>query len=124
MSESIGVSIPWKSGFVVFVDHEAPATIDAVLEELGSHVVIWSVNRPEGDTIDLLGPCNVFAEAGDPMAFMILRTPSRVFLPKFILWIGRINETDGFIQNAGKRSWIDGYMLIQKPYRFAIPDNN
>lgn len=124
MSESTGVSIPWKNGFVAFEGHEDPANIDAVLEALESHVIVWSVDRPEGDTFELLGPASIPAESYGLMSFMILRTPSRVILPKFILWVGRPEETETFIQHARKRSWIDGYKLVQRPYRFANPEDN
>jgi len=114
-----GISIPWLGGFAVFDDDEASEDIDMVLSALESHVPVWSIDRPAGNTIELSGPAIVEPDDGRSMSFMLLRTPARVFEPKFIIWIGPVGESGPFVANARKRSVIEGYKLIVKPYRYG-----
>ena len=125
MSNSPGVIIPWNGGLITFDSAESRLDVDSVMELLDGHVVTWLIDRPCANVIELLGPAAVNLSDGSRMLFMILRTPAHVKMPRWILWIGRPGEADGFIRNARKRSVVDGYRLMQRPYEFtANPEDN
>jgi len=120
MIDSHAVAIPWYAGFVVFDSNEPGRDVEAVLESLLNQSVAWAANRPGGNIVELLGPGLVELDDGyRHISFMVLRLPRRAIGPAFILWIGKPEEAESFVRNARKRAMVDGYRLVERPYRYG-----
>ena len=124
MSDSPGVIEPWNGGQVVYSRDEPAENLAAVRAALAEHVFAWSINRPTGRTIEVVGPMFVRTETGYPVGVILLRLPGHVRHPKWILWIGPLNETDEFLESAARQASFDGYKLAQRAYRSTNPQNN
>jgi hypothetical protein len=120
MTDSHAIAVPWFGGFIAFDSNEPGRDIESVLDALESHSVVWTLNRPGGNIVELLGPGLVELDDGHRhIGFMVLRTPRKAIGPAFILWIGKPEEADAFVRNARKRAMVDGYRLVERPYRYG-----
>lgn len=120
-----GVTVFWNGGMITFSSDESRESINEAMAALEGHAISWSMDRPAGNVIELAGPALIDLDSDESISFMVLKTPASVKAVKWILWLGPANEAEGFIANTRKRSWIDGYKLIQRPYRFTgNPEDN
>ena len=124
MSDSPGVIEPWNGGQVVYSADEPAEHVATVKATLAEHVLGWSINRPTGQSIEIVGPMFVRTEAGHPIGVILLRLPGHVRQLKWILWVGPLDETDEFLESAARQVGKGGYKLAQRAYRSTSFRNN
>jgi hypothetical protein len=99
------------SGGLLFMDSSDVDLIDEAKSFIERNIIpLLMVNRPPVGTSELLGPERI---SGADRSIMVLRTPKNVTSVKWIVWFGRHDETEAFIEKAHKRSTIDGYRLVR-----------